>query len=339
MTMPFSPNTTYVDDALPAIAAQDMNDLQTYLSGLYSASKSIIGLKIDGVGNLAGPASPAQLDVRQSVLSDAAIGLFRDQLGNVRTVFDHNGYPAGRRSEYRENWDFVASVSSAITLGSFFGRWNCSNTAAGRNTIQTSPSGGTGYGGGAVLQMLFNAAVSSDRSIVYGQYPWIGPQTYTSLVMEFECSIGVAPANTNIFFGLTDMNNGAGTAPANSSPWIGLAGRSSIAPNWQMIHGDGTTLVYTDLGIAIAPTISTFIRVRIELHGTGSPFGACARLFFNDVQVGGNMTTAIPTFANLGGVGLTPQFGMVASGASNANATVGAVYLTYNRAALSSPQV
>jgi len=48
--LPLTPNTTYVANSTPVIKAADLNQLQTYLSGLYSALYSVKALVIDGTG-------------------------------------------------------------------------------------------------------------------------------------------------------------------------------------------------------------------------------------------------------------------------------------------------
>lgn len=335
MALPLSRSTTYLPGGVPKIKAQDLNDLQDYLAGLYAAGYSVKALSIDGTGgNVATPGSKL-LVVGRSTLSDEPLAVFSDQLGHTRSAYDHIGYPAGRRSELRENWDFNFLVNTAISGASIFGgsgysRWNGSTTNGTRNQLQTTP-GGPGAAG-ASAEALFAGALSLDVALLYGQYPWVTLQTFVSLVMEFEISgTGGAGSGATNFWGLVDINH-AGVALSNATPFFGIGAKDATA-NWQMIHGDGATLVYTDLGFTTVGSIGNWNRVRIELHGSGSPYGACGRLFFNDVQVGGDMTTNIP----LVGVGMTPQFGVAATGASNANSQIGPLYLTYNRVALDSP--
>lgn len=54
--LPLTPSTTYVANSPPPIKAQDLNDLQKYLAGLYSATYSVKALTVDGTGgNAASP--------------------------------------------------------------------------------------------------------------------------------------------------------------------------------------------------------------------------------------------------------------------------------------------
>lgn len=48
--LPLTPSTTYVANSTPVIKAQDLNDLQKYLAGLYSALYTVKALTIDGTG-------------------------------------------------------------------------------------------------------------------------------------------------------------------------------------------------------------------------------------------------------------------------------------------------
>lgn len=54
--LPLTPSTTYVANSPPPIKAQDLNDLQKYLAGLYSAGYSVKAITVDGTGGSA--ASP-----------------------------------------------------------------------------------------------------------------------------------------------------------------------------------------------------------------------------------------------------------------------------------------
>lgn len=48
--LPLTPSTTYVANTTPVVKAQDLNDLQKYLAGLFSAIYSVKALVIDGTG-------------------------------------------------------------------------------------------------------------------------------------------------------------------------------------------------------------------------------------------------------------------------------------------------
>lgn len=51
--LPLTPSTTYVANSPPAIKAQDLNDLQKYLAGLYSAAYTVKSMVVDGTGGAA----------------------------------------------------------------------------------------------------------------------------------------------------------------------------------------------------------------------------------------------------------------------------------------------
>lgn len=65
--LPTSPSTTYVPNSTPAIKAQDLNDLQKYLAGLYSALFSVKALVVDGTGGNAAGATPGTVRVSSTV--------------------------------------------------------------------------------------------------------------------------------------------------------------------------------------------------------------------------------------------------------------------------------
>ena len=61
--LPLTPSTTYIANSTPAIKAADLNALQAYLAGIYSAIFSVKALVIDGTGgaSVAGTAGTLQL--------------------------------------------------------------------------------------------------------------------------------------------------------------------------------------------------------------------------------------------------------------------------------------
>lgn len=278
---------------------------------------------------------------KPTTASDVAQVYLKDASGNVRSVFDHNGYPSGRRSEYRENWDFNLVTNAIFTNQTIFGgsgysRWNGKTISGTRNIISTQPGGASDPS--SYLQIFNSTGSTSDICSIYGQYPWVKLQTYTSLVMEFETNIST-PSGTTFALGLVDIANAGSTAPAAgaSGAFRCQLGKRTGDTNWQAITGDGTTVAFTDLGVVA--TAGVWTRIRIELHGSGSPYGACARFFINDVQVGGNITTHVPSAPTIT-TGSVPEFGVWATaGSNNAVASVSGLYVTYNRTGLSLPAV
>jgi hypothetical protein len=72
--LPLTPSTTYVANGTPVVKAQDLNDLQKYLAGLYSAIYTVKALVIDGNGgaSASGVAGTVQVSAATSGFSNAA---------------------------------------------------------------------------------------------------------------------------------------------------------------------------------------------------------------------------------------------------------------------------
>lgn len=67
MGLPLTPSTTYVANSTPVIKAQDLNDLQKYLAGMYSATYSVKALVVDGTGGNATTGTPGAVRVSSTV--------------------------------------------------------------------------------------------------------------------------------------------------------------------------------------------------------------------------------------------------------------------------------
>lgn len=65
--LPSSPSTTYVPNSVPVVKAADLNDLQKYLAGLYSALFTVKALDIDGTGGSSAGAAAGTVRVSSTV--------------------------------------------------------------------------------------------------------------------------------------------------------------------------------------------------------------------------------------------------------------------------------
>lgn len=62
MTLPASPSTTYVPNNVPVIKAQDLNDFQKYLVGLYNGTYTVASIYASAsVGNMITPVTPGTI--------------------------------------------------------------------------------------------------------------------------------------------------------------------------------------------------------------------------------------------------------------------------------------
>lgn len=65
--LPLTQSTTYVASSTPAIKAQDLNDLQKYLAGIFSAVYTVKALVVDGTGGASVTGTPGTVRVSSTV--------------------------------------------------------------------------------------------------------------------------------------------------------------------------------------------------------------------------------------------------------------------------------
>jgi hypothetical protein len=240
--------------------------------------------------------------------ADTPIAQFTDGAGNARTVIDHCGYLAGRRSEFREDWPFFTTTSATgVVTGT---KWNFTNTNCQVSSQFPLPT----YPGNYIQFNNFTAA--GNKGTLYSGYLFDSSCTYTSLVFEFEFAMGSNVTNTRYKLGI---GNGTDGTTETIYAWF----QSSSAGNW--ICGTSGTLLSTSTAPATGQSAPTQ-RFRIEFHGSATPFGACTRFFINELLVAAN-TATLPT--NI----LRPQFSVENTGVVGGNALsyLGSVYATWNR--------
>ena len=73
MTLPTSPSTTYVPNNVPVIKAQDLNDLQVYLAGLYNGTYTVASLYASAsAGSMIAPPTPGTVVASRSAVVTSA---------------------------------------------------------------------------------------------------------------------------------------------------------------------------------------------------------------------------------------------------------------------------
>lgn len=74
--LPLTQSTTYVPNSTPVIKAQDLNDLQAFLAGIYSAVYTVKALVIDGTGGASITPAAGTVTVSSSVSGYSTTGPF-----------------------------------------------------------------------------------------------------------------------------------------------------------------------------------------------------------------------------------------------------------------------
>lgn len=279
MPAPLSPTTSYAAGSTPSIRSQDLNDLENYLyNGIYSAQNTIKSLTIDGVGGNSVSRPAAQLAIQQSALADSPLLLLSDKAGNVRSLFDHNGYQRGRVNPFFEDWLTIgpATVSGASTVST--GRLNWSIPAASSLLLDSSTLGGS-----TGARLLATNAANASVLRLNSSAGVVGNGSFVSSVQEFDIA-AVTLTAFDLIVGLISGPVGNGGTPTLAT-YIALCKRTTDT-HWQLLTGTGGTPNLVDTGV----TPTALDTILIEAHGTSSPFGAAtARIFIN------NMTTPVAT--------------------------------------------
>jgi hypothetical protein len=240
---------------------------------------------------------------------------WRDAAGNGRGLVDHNGYPLGKRFDFREDW--IGGPTTALTATqnpiTSLQRWQTAITA-GASLAMAEP--GTAWYGSPMANLTTSTSNGSAVTL-FTASRIVGLQTFSSIVWEGDVYVQ-AQAGTWTF--IASLNDTATNFV--SFQW------GSAAPN-VLCRASAAGVAATDVnsGVTVASTVGALIRLRIEMHGTASPYGSPSRAlyFINDVLVGAQ-TTNIPT------VGLYIYFQLTAGAAfSNSIVLVSGTTLTHNR--------
>jgi hypothetical protein len=313
MAMPLSPNTTYVPGGPPAIKARDLNDFQTYICGLYNGVYSVAGQIVDGTGG-AGPVARA-----------ATTALFRaeDGAGGARGIVDYLGFRTGPVIEVVDNFLGVQQKSGAQSAAYVGGNGGWYTT--GTTNSSSGYGGNLPYaGGGAQKLTLSSSRTNSDYVGLYNLSPYNGltgaASPYDVLdnsvtVFEWAFAFDSVYSNANLFMGLVAGSTLA-TGPASPTAGIVQAGirYSLLGGDTSLVFISGNSGVVADPPTLITlPAANTLMRCRYEIHRSGTPFGAVARLFINGSLFS---TTTMPTASTS-----TPcvfQFVLVSTGTGSA---------------------
>lgn len=192
-----------------------------------------------------------------------------------RYAVDYLGYPLGTRLlQFQEQW---IGLPGAVTSGSF--------TPATRWQVATSGAGtGCNVQSGASVYATPSAQVNCGSAVgayscLYTALQIVMPNTNQVTVLEWDANLalinnvgiwGVAMGFDIAVPFLGTLNGARLVAGSN------VSGVSNS--NWWMQNGKGSAATTTDTGVATALTVTKF---RLEIHGSGSPYGASTRFFIN----------------------------------------------------------
>jgi hypothetical protein len=251
-----------------------------------------------------------------------------DQAGNVRSIVDHNGYRRGRLHEYWEDYlsisQGIATVNGAASLTSGRLRYSIPATSNFQTLYQPQMPGTIPLN----INIGSNAA-SGATAVFNSAMPIANPQTFTSLVLEFEIA---SPPVTNVDWKVGFSTSLSSATPNNANYDLALC-RQAADTSWQLLTANGSTFTKTPSGVTPSSG-GPPDAITLELHGSGSPYGAKARLMVNGTVV--ETTSTLP----FGGGGNTMYFviiGTTTSATNSAALWVSPVRAIWNRQLSLSP--
>jgi len=306
MTLPFTRDYTAIDGVSQYPAATDQR-IQDGIVGVYTATKSIIGAILDAVGN-----------VVFTRTADSPLLLLRDSAGNNRGLFDHNGYPMSRASLWREIWQNVINNINAdanpITTAPSWNFWASTNVgtlwAVEPSTTFLFPT----------LALACSNVANSRPMLQSAQPILLASNTFASVVLEYEHD-GQTGLPGFTYSGLS------GNKDYTTNPEFVRFRAQSGTANWQAEARGASATTTVDTGVALSST-AAMVRFRIELHSSGSPYGAKARFFINGTLVA-EITTNLPALSS---TKLSIVFQTGNNGTTTANTlNIGPMVLAHNR--------
>jgi len=247
---------------------------------------------------------------------------WQDSAGNTRFAIDHVGYPMGHgRMEFREDWVGAStSVSSTSAPISNFQRWSA--TIATGGTI-TSEAADANYPGPFMALATTNS--NGSQSALDTACKLVYVETFSSIVADYDVGVGTAPGGSptwQVIHGFSTSATSWGGATSGA-----FFQASNANANWQCITSEGASNAQVDSGVAVSfagqDQMASF---RIEIHGSGSPYGAKVRFF-----ISGKLVAETTTHQPAGAL----MFGMfVNAGAASSGITagIGEVVIAANKA-------
>ncbi len=285
-----------------------------WISAFRDSTVTLKGLITDSVGNNVG--NRPTIDWAQIFALNSA--------GYARAVLvDRHGLPeAGWITHLVEDWTGTAQTISGNgnnqQLANPLGRWQTAIDVQGGAVTGTIAPVAYGVGTGAEMQSGATNAQIMALATAFAPLDTSSITNY-SAVLGFDATFPNV-SNVNFYLGFGDDP----TLGANAGPGeLTYALFDTVGGgNWKARSANGGGPTATDTGVAIAATSHRF---RVEIHGSGSPFGAATARFFIDEQIVATHTTNVP----LGRMHVV--FGMVNGTNSARTLFVGQVGLAFNR--------
>jgi hypothetical protein len=297
MTLPLSRNTTYVPGSTPTIKAGDLNALQDFLAGLYTNTYSIAGAVIGGLGGVLLGAREATRALLRTQATD----------GTARSLTDYLGFRTGPVIEIVDPlfaWISTVGAKSGFAQPTPLG-WQLTSTANTATARYSMTPYATWPMGGALALTLNSSRTATDfcradSAYFYNTYDNGSPSSIGNTnvtVVEWAFAFGNVLTSMDYWMGFTTYASGGDPITSASTFRAGLrfAPGDKADTQLMLVTGDGTADNAVSTGIT--PSANTIYRCRLEIHRSGTPFGAVCRLFVNGASTTSTMRLPIFTAA------------------------------------------
>lgn len=301
--------TTFWDAALAAA-------LQSAINNITNRQQSLAGLLIDNAGGTALSARAA----------DEPLALVKDSGGNRRFLVDHNGLPTGAGiSQFHEEWAWTTDPAGPPQTHAIWTstRWFYDLATAGAINMQT-PS--ASYDA-RFLKLTPTTAFSA--TALWGPQLFLCNNANQSVVLETEVGLNTAGAGITggVDFSIGFQDGTDDPFTCQNSVYLRKLNNSA---NWGLISIKAGSLASSTV-TSTPPTAGTFPtdRIRIEIQGSSSPYGAYqARFFVNEVLLGTIVAANMP-----GAFSMCPvvSFNTASAPTGSPLAYIGPLTVTWNR--------
>lgn len=254
-------------------ADTDPNNVATMFQQQYETLADFIAYDQDILNGQ--PAYNSQASAAFNLSSDLPQIALKDGGGHAKTTFDHLGYPLGHRSlQFKEDWiGYISTLSASVTPITAFPRWGMQVSGA----VTLSMSQPTSTYPTPMMVLACGAANGSYCSLFTANQP-LYLRSDTSAVLEADVMITSTSGLWKLAIGFDQ------SVPFTSSTdYNALFTASSGSANWQVQTQNGVGANTTTADSTVALATNTIVSLRVELHGSATPYGACARFFVNGV--------------------------------------------------------
>lgn len=283
------------------------NLVQGNVNGWVAGTNSQAGAIVDGIGGVTSGARGATSALVRAQASDTT----------ARSITDYLGFRTGPTIEVYDNffaWIATAGVKTAFQTGTpgGFQVTTTTNTVTSREACATALGNNTGLFPTGALRLELNASrANTDSIFCFSPAYYCGSDNgSTSYILNTCVTVTEFAFCFHNTLTATDHAIGLHNQLGSTDPISGASVSKAALRYAPTAKSDTTIKLVTAAGGAdnvvdtgITPTASTVYRCRLEVHRSGTPLGALARVFIN-----GAVTSTVTTLPILNPLGADMGF-------------------------------